>query len=268
MMKRILFLTGLLTVTMFGAIDAQLLLGPNVSVGMNYGQNLIVDDTSQYYLGNSPSLYASGGLDILYQFDDNIRAHIGGGFTYRQYNLQAPDDREGLSFTNISRAATAISIPMSVHYRIPLKEEGSTYLNFIVGHSLDLTMEDSTVTNTPNMAVDSAGSFTRHEYQNFKATIPTILLGAGLDFQSQSGNVLNVSLVWGIGTGQIFRGNVQEWETLNGPFDPNDPNAEVPLPEEFPEHYFDWAMRGSQISLRVSYWFDLLKKKDKEEETE
>ncbi|MEM0998223.1 MAG: outer membrane beta-barrel protein [Bacteroidota bacterium] len=266
MMKRIFLLAGLLTASLCGTLSAQLLLGPNVSGGMNYANNLIVDDTSQYYLGNSASLYASGGLDILYQFDDNIRAHIGGGFTYRQYNLQAPEGREGLSFTNITRNATAISIPMTIHYRIPLKEEGGTYLNIIAGHSLDLTMDDSTVINTPNMAVDSGGSFTRHEYQNFSATIPTVLLGAGLDFQSESGNVLNLSLVWGIGTGQIFRGNVQEWETLNGPFDPNDPNAEVPLPEEFPEHYFDWALRGSQISLRVSYWFNLLNKKDKAEE--
>lgn len=262
MMKRFFLFTGLLTIALSGGLHAQLMIGPNVAGGLNYGRNIIVDDTSQYYMANSGSIYASAGLDILYQFDDNIRAHIGGGFTYRQFNLQAPEGREGLSFTNISRTATAISIPMSIHYRIPLSEGSNKYFNIIAGHSLDLTMSDSTVTETPGIAVDSGGSFTRHEYQNLKATIPTVLLGAGLDFESESGNVLNVSLVWGIGTGRIFRGNVQEWTTLNQNFDPT--MEEPELPEEFPDHYFDWAMRGSQISLRVSYWFNLMKNKDGE----
>lgn len=260
-MKRNLLILGLLLAGLTGSLKAQLLIGPSVSGGMNYGKNFIVDDTSQYYIGNAANLYAAGGLDILYQFDENIRAHIGGGFTYRKYSLQAPSGRDGLSFSTIDRAATAISIPMTLHYRIPLGEGGNKYFNIIAGHSLDLTMDDSTVTETPNMAVDSGGSFTRHEYQNLKATIPTVLLGAGMDFQSEKGNVLNVSLVWGIGTGKIFRGNVQEWEVLNQNFDPA---GDQDLPEEFPEHYFDWAMRGSQISLRLSYWFKLGGNKDEE----
>ena len=259
MMKRNFLILGLLLAGITGSLNAQLLIGPSIAGGMSYGKNFIVDDTSQYYIGNTANLYASGGLDILYQFDDNIRAHIGGAFTYRKYNLVAPDGREGLSFTNIVRNATAISIPMTLHYRIPMGEDGKKYFNIIAGHSLDLTMDDSTVVKTPNVAIDSGGSYVRHELQNLKATIPTVLLGAGMDFQSESGNILNVSLIWGIGTGTIFRGNIQEWEVLNQDFDPT---GDQELPEEFPEHYFDWAMRGSHLSLRLSYWFNLSKKKD------
>lgn len=255
MMRRFFTIFSLTVLAFAGSLNAQLLLGPSVSVGMTYSKNFIIDDTSQYYINNGMSWYAGGGLDILYQFDDNIRAQIGGAVSMRNFTLQAPDGREGLSFTDIKKSVLTISIPMTVHYRIPMGEEGSTYFNIIAGHSLDITMEDSTVVGTPSVLVDSGMGYTRHEYHKMKRIIPTLLLGAGMDFESESGNVLNVSLVWGIGTGKIFQGNIQEWEVLNQDYDPN--NAEQTLPEEFPEHYFDWALRGSTLSLRVSYWFNL-----------
>ncbi len=235
-----------------GTSSAQLFIGPGISGGMTYGSNFIVSDTSQYHLPSAPGLAVSGGVDILYGFNENIRAHIGIAYRYKQLNLTAPDGREGLSFTEINRTATAVSIPMTVHYRIPLGE-GSTYFNVIAGHSLDFTNEDSTVVKTPSMLVDSGGSWTRHEYQNLQRILPTILLGAGLDFETGNGSIINATLMWGLGTGRIFRGNISEWEVLNQPFDP----AEQETPEEFPEHYFDYALRGSTLSLRLSYWFNL-----------
>lgn len=254
-MKNLRFaLIGLLLGFATFTAQAQLLIGPSIAGGMTYSKNIITPDTSQYYISNSPSIYATGGLDVLYQFDDNIRVQVGVGYSYKQFNLQAPDGREGLSFTNITRKATAISIPMTLHYRIPLTPD-KTYINFIVGHSLDLTHEDSTIIKTPTTPIDSGGTYTYHEYYNNKKTIPTILLGIGTDLQFASGNILNISAVWGIGTGRIFDGKIQEWNVLNQDYNPNDP--ERPMPEEFPEHFFEWGLRGSTLSLRASYWFDL-----------
>ncbi|MEM7040663.1 MAG: hypothetical protein AAF570_27125 [Bacteroidota bacterium] len=253
---RRLFTTLILAILVSaGSVNAQLLLGPAVNGGMTYSKNFVVDDTSRYYIANGMSWAAGGGLDILYQFDDNIRAHIGGGVTMRNFSLQAPAGRDGLSFTEINESVLSISVPMTIHYRFPLKEEGSTYFNIIAGHQLDITMEDSSVIKTPSTLVDSGNGYTQHLYHKMKRILPTVLLGAGMDFQSESGNVLNVSLVWGIGTGKVFKGNIQEWEVLNGDYDPA--NAEADLPEEFPEHYFDWALRGSTLTLRLSYWFNL-----------
>lgn len=252
-------LTGLFLLAS-GSVWGQLMIGPGLTGGLTYGQNFIVSDTSQYHLPSAPGLAVGGGVDILYQFNENIRAHVGIGYNYKQLNFTAPSGREGLSFSEIQRTATAVSIPMTVHYRFPIGG-GSTYFNIIAGHQLDFTNEDSVVVKTPSMAVDSGASWTRHEYQNLKRILPTILLGAGLDFEMGNGNVLNLTALWGLGTGRIFQGNISEWEVLNQPFDPE--MQEVP--EEFPEHYFDYALRGSTVSLRVSYWFnlgDIFAKKD------
>lgn len=261
-MKKMRFaLLGLLFVLASSALQAQFLIGPSIAGGLTYSKNIITPDTSQYYISNAPSIYANGGLDLLYQFDDNIRVQIGVGYTYKRFNLQAPEDRTGLSFTNITRNATAISIPMTLHYRIPIKED-KTYLNFIVGHSLDMTREDSTLIKSSTTMVDSGSTWTRHEYNNIKRITPTVLLGIGGDIQFDNGNILNLSAVWGIGTGQIFDGNIQEWNVLNQDYDPADPNR--PVPEEFPEHFFEWGLRGSSVSIRASYWFDLSKKEEKD----
>lgn len=235
-----------------GSASAQLYIGPSVSGGLVYGQNFIVSDTSQYHLPSAPGVAVAGGVDILYAFDENIRAHVGIAYRYKQLNLAAPDGREGLSFSEINRTATAVSIPMSIHYRIPLSG-GSKYFNVIAGHSLDFTNEDSTVVRTSSFNADSIQSFTRHEYQNLKRIMPTILLGAGLDFETGNGSILNVTAMWNLGTGRIFRGNISEWEVINSDFDAETQD----VPEEFPEHYFDFALRGSSVSLQVSYWFNL-----------
>lgn len=236
----------------FGTAQAQLFIGPTLSGGMTYGKNFIISDTSQYYIGNAPAAYYGGGLDILYSFNENIRAQVGVQYSVKNFNLQAPSDREGLSFTNIERSTTVISVPMTVHYRIPLGESNNSF-NIIAGHSLDFTSEDSMVVKSSTMLQDSGLGWTRHEYQNIKRILPTVLLGAGADIVGGNGNVLNLSLVWGLGTGRIFRGNIAEWDVLNQAFDPE----EKELPEEFPEHYFDFALRGSTLSLKVSYWFDM-----------
>lgn len=258
----LLFL-GLLLVAATG--QAQFYAGPAINLGMTYGKNFITPDTSQYYIANSPSLYLGGGLDLAYKFDDNIRVQIGAAYSYKQFVLRAPEGAEGLSFTEIKRKATAISVPMTLHYRFPMGESEKNYFNIIVGHSLDFTHEDSTLLVSSITPVDSGSIFTRHQYNNSKRTIPTLLLGVGSDIQFSNGNILNISAVWGIGTGKIFDGTIQEWNVLNQDFDPTDPNR--PLPEEFPEHFYEWALRGSTLSVRASYWFDLKNlfgKKDEE----
>jgi hypothetical protein len=260
-MKKMRFaLLGLLFVLASTALPAQFLIGPSIAGGLTYSKNFLTPDTSQYYISNAPSIYANGGLDLLYQFDDNIRVQVGLGYTYKRFNLQAPEDRTGLSFTNITRNATAISVPMTLHYRIPITED-KTYFNVIVGHSLDFTREDSSLIKSSTTAIDSGGTWTLHEYNNIKRINPTVLLGLGADLKFENGNILNISGVWGIGTGRIFDGKIQEWNVLNQDYDPADPNR--PVPEEFPEHFFEWALRGSSVSIRASYWFDLSKKEEK-----
>jgi hypothetical protein len=116
------------------------------------------------------------------------------------------------------------------------------------------------------MVIDSGGSFARHELQFLKkgSAVSTVLLGVGADLVSNNGNILNISLVWGISTRQIFRGSVREWKTLHQDYNP----AINPKdPEEFPDHYYEWALRGSNLSLRASYYFQLTgKSKEAKEE--
>ena len=248
---------GILLLCASHNVHAQLFVGPSLQTGLTYGKNFLTPDTSQYYIANSPSLYFSGGLDMAYQFDDNIRVQMGVGYSYKQFVLQAPEGREGLSFDQIKRKATSISLPMTLHYRIPLGQDQKFYLNFMAGHSLEFTREDSTILVSSIEPVDSGSNFFQHRYNNNKLTIPTVLLGVGSDIKFANGNILNIMAVWGIGTGKVFDGTIQEWNVLDQDLDPNDPNR--PLPEEFPEHFFEWGLRGSTLSIRASYWFDMSK---------
>lgn len=235
----------------FGQLSAQLYVGPAIQAGMTYSKNFIVDDTSEYYIKNAPSVFAAGGLDFAYQFDDNVRLQIGGQAQYRSFNLVAPVS--GLSFDNIKKSTVVISVPTTVNYRVPLSKGSNKYINFVAGHSLDFTFADSVRINTPSTMVDSGMGFARQDYQITKGfPISSVLLGAGLDMKTNSG-LLNISLMWGISTRGLFSGNAREWKTLNQSFDPNI----VKDPEEFPEHYYDWSLRGSNVSLRVSYYFQL-----------
>ncbi len=248
----------------FGQLSAQLYIGPALQGGMTYSKNFIIDDTSKHYISNSPSVFAAGGLDLAYQFDDNIRLQIGGQAQYRAFNLVAPDGVTGLTFTNIKKSTVVIAVPVTINYRVPLKEGGNKYLNFVAGHSLDFTFADSTRINNPTMMVDSGNGFARHDYQITKGfPISSVLLGAGLDMKTNNG-LLNVSLMWGISTRALFTGNAREWETLNQSFDATLDTD----PEEFPEHYYDWSLRGSNLSLRVSYYFQLTGKGDKAEKAD
>lgn len=265
MKGKLIALFTVVCLVLMGSVKAQLLVGPTLSGGMTYGKNFVVDDTSRFYMENSPSTYFGGGLDVLYQFDENIRVQVGLQYSQRKFVLAPPSPVEGLQFTDAEMMSTIISIPMTVHYRIPMGESESNYINFILGHSIDFTNEDSVVVKRPFAAIDSGGSWTRDEYQNIKRTLPTVLIGAGLDFERPSGNVINLSVIWGIGTGEIVKGNLSEWQVLNGDFDATDQE----LPDEFPDHYYDWSLRGSTVSVKASYWFSLEKlfnKGDDEEE--
>ena len=271
-------LTALLMI-MGGTVQAQLLVGPTAKIGITYGKNFIYEDTSQYYLENSPSLYFAGGLDVLYQFNERIRLQTGVQYSQLNYSLADPSSSaEGLSFGRIERASTSLSVPIALHYRVPIREGGKVYLNFIAGHSLEFTSEDSVVTKTPSGLVAAGEGWTRHEFQDFKTINfdtadfrfgPSVLLGVGADIEMGNGSVLNASLLWGLGTATRFRGNIGEWEALDADFDP----ADQEFPAEFPEHYYDFAFRGSTLSLKLSYWFNLgnpfkAKDKDKEQDKE
>lgn len=253
--------------------NAQLLLGPGIQAGMTYSKNFVIEDTSQYFIRNSPSLFAAAGLDVAYQFDKKVRVQLGVQGQYRSFNLKAPSDVTGLSFTNIQQNAIVISVPLSVNYRIPMGSGGNRFFNVMAGHALDFSFDDSTVTKSPLAAIDSGGAFIHHLYQIPKQKFPvtSVLLGIGMDFQSAKGNLFNLSLVWGISTRTLFKGSVQEWEVLHQNYDPTTATAD---PEEFPDHYYEWALRGSNLSLRASYYFNLTgdkegkeeKKKDRDEE--
>lgn len=241
--------------------QAQLYIGPALSGGLSYGQNFIVSDTSQYHIPNGGGLFFSGGLDILYAFDENIRLQIGGQYRSKSFSLEGGTAGTENAFS-VERTVSSISIPMSVHYRIPLGSGGKTYFNVMAGHSLDIYSGDSAVIKSADMLVDSAGAFSRMEFVTNKQVIPTVLLGVGADYELNNGSILNLSLVWGIGTGRILQGNISQWDFLNQAFDPN----EQDVPEEFPETYHDFAMRGSYLSLRIGFWFNLgnMGKKDED----
>jgi hypothetical protein len=262
---------GLLLLVAHG-LPAQLMIGPGLQLGMTYSKNFVIEDTSQYYIGNSPSLFAALGGDFAYQFDDKVRLQFGVQGQMRAFNLKAPDDVTGLTFTNIKKNALVISVPLSINYRIPMGDGGNRFFNIMAGHSLDFTFQDSTVIRTPASAIDSGGAFQHHFYQipSQKFPITSVLLGVGVDMVSAKGNLLNVSLVWGISTRTLWKGSVQEWEVLHQNYDPASTDVD---PEEFPDHYYEWALRGSNLSVRAAYYFDISKKdgeekkkKDKDEE--
>jgi hypothetical protein len=256
---------GLFLLT-FSHLSAQLYIGPAVQVGMTYSKNKIVKDTSQYYIGNAPGIFAAGGFDLAYQFDKNIRVQVGPQAQYRTFNVTAPEDVTGLTFTNIKENTIVIGIPVTVNYRIPLGSGGNRFFNMVAGHSLDFVFKDSVRNNFPAAAVDSGNGFARQDWTINSGGFPvsTVLLGAGADMVSAKGNLFNVSLVWGISTRQIFTGSVREWKTLHQDYNPL---TTVKDPEEFPDHFYEWALRGSNLSLRASYYFQLTGK-DKEAKKE
>lgn len=254
-------------------LQAQLFIGPGLQVGMTYGKNSVIEDSSRYYIANSPGIFAAGGLDLAYQFDDKIRVQLGVQGQLRSFNVKAPDDVEGLSFTNIKKNAVVVSVPLSINYRIPFSKGSSNYFNIMAGHSLDFSFHDSTVMKSPMTPIDSGGAFIHHFYEipRQKFPITSVLLGVGADMKTAKGNLFNVSLVWSLSTRNLFRGSVQEWEVLHQNYDPSTATAD---PEEFPDHYYEWALKGSNLSVRAAYYFNLTgnkegkEKKDKDEEEE
>lgn len=265
MKKGILAAVTVLLLLAATSASAQFYLGPALQVGMTYSKNLVIEDTSIYHISNSPSLFGAVGFDAAYQFDKNIRVQLGVQGQYRSFNLVAPDTVQGLTFTNIKQNTMLVSLPMTINYRIPLGKSENKFFNVMAGHGFDFMLkDDSTVQNSQQEPVDSGGSFARHEYQFLKGGFPvsSVLLGVGADLVSARGNILNISLVWGISTRQIFRGSIREWSILHQDYNPTTTSTD---PEEFPDHYYEWGLRGSNLSLRASYYFSLGKKGDKEE---
>lgn len=233
-------------------------IGPAIGVGVNYSKNFIAEQESPYFIDNKMGLYGHGGLDIQYALDEYTQFHVGIAYRYKQYTLDPPGSPEGLSFETLSTSSSTISIPIMVHQRIPLGDSRKMWLNLGAGISIDLVQGDSTVALTPGsdvFLVDSGAAVQRHYIHHIKQTLPTPLLNVGLDFTMGNGSVLNIGAVWSPGTGQVVKGDIQEWESLNNSWEPA--NEQTPLPQQFPDHYFDFAMRGSTVSLRLAYWFNI-----------
>jgi hypothetical protein len=237
------------------SVQAQrgLSFGPSVSFGQVLSRNSILSDTSEYYVKNAPGLFGSGGLDVIFGVDDHVSIHVGAQYNFKQFKLQPKDNATGESYPDLVDMAKYISIPMAVHYRLPLKEGGSTFINFMAGHTLDMIKLDSALTATNGGgAADSGSAYSRRWIRYDKHLMPTVTLGVGLNFCNAKNSALDISVVWGIGTGKMIRGDIKEWKSLNRDFDP----ALEEEPNQFPTSYFDYAMRGSYLSLRISYWFN------------
>jgi hypothetical protein len=264
MKKGLLIVAGCLLGVGFSPLSAQLHIGPAIQGGMTYSKNIIVPDTSQYHIGNSPSLLGTLGLDFAYQFDKNVRIQAGVQGQYRAFNLKAPDGATNLSFTNIKKSALLVSVPLTINYRFPLGSSKTKYFNVLAGHALDYNFSDSTVIKNPGTKIDSGGAFVHHFYEipKYKFPVSTVLLGVGMDMVTGKGNLLNLSLVWGISTRTLFRGTVQEWDVIHQDYDPATATAD---PEEFPDHFYEWALRGSYISMRAAYYFNLEAAKERKE---
>jgi hypothetical protein len=249
------------------SLSAQLFIGPGVQLGMTYAKNFVIEDTSQYYISNSPGLFAAAGVDLAYQFDEKVRLQLGVQGQLRAFNLREPEHGEGVSFTSIKKNAFLVSLPLSINYRIPMGDGGNRFFNIIAGHSFDFSFADSTVIKSPMTPIDSGGAFIHHVYEIPKQNFPltSVLLGIGMDMKTAKGNLLNVSLVWGISTRTLFKGSVQEWRVLHQNYDPATALAD---PEEFPDNYFEWALRGSNVSVRAAYYFDLKKDEEKKKKEE
>ncbi|MFM2377104.1 MAG: hypothetical protein RLZZ165_2201 [Bacteroidota bacterium] len=264
MKKGLLIVAGYLLGVGFSPLSAQLHIGPAIQGGMTYSKNIIIPDTSQYHIGNLPGLFGAMGLDFAYLLDKNVRIQAGIQGQYRAFNLKAPDGATNLSFTNIKKSAILVSVPLTINYRFPLGSSNTRFFNVIAGHALDYNFADSTVVKNPGTKIDSGGAFVHHFYEipKYKFPVSTVLLGVGMDMVTGNGNLLNLSLVWGISTRTLFRGSVQEWEVIHQDYDPATATAD---PEEFPDHYYEWALRGSNISVRAAYYFNLKAAKERKE---
>lgn len=265
MKKGILVAVWGLLLLAFSPVSAQLYIGPALQGGMTYSKNFVIEDTSRYYIANGVSPYAAVGLDFAYQFDKHVRVQLGVQGQYRAFNIKAPKDVEGLTFTNIKENTFIVSAPLTINYRFPIGSGENKFFNIMAGHGLDFILkDDSVVNNYPETPVDSGGGFARHELQFTKGGFPvsSVLLGIGADMVSGNGNILNISLVWGISTRQIFRGSIREWNVLHQDYAPLTTPKD---PEEFPDHYYEWGLRGSNLSLRASYYFQLTGKEKKED---
>lgn len=249
------FLTGLFCLIALSGTFAQkgLMIGPALGVGVNYSKNFFGEKESPYYIQNKMGLFGSGGLDVQYGINEQTVIHVGVQYGYKQYTLDPPGEPEGLSFDQLKTSSGTISIPIALHQRLPLNESRKTFVNLMFGLSLDMIMGDSTTTMTPTAFADS-GSFvgihTIHHLDD--KTVTTPFLGVGLDFPMGKGT-LNVTALWNPGTTVVLEGDVREWNSIVRPFDPFQQDA----PQEFPDHYFDFKMRGSTIGIRLAYWFNL-----------
>jgi hypothetical protein len=241
-----------------------LMVGPSLSFGQVFSKNIIISDTSKYYVRNSPGVFFSGGGDVILGLDEFVSIHAGVQYSMKQFNLNPQNNITGEEFDRLKTSIGYLSFPVAIHYRMPLKKGGNTFINFMAGHTLDRikTKNDSVVTMTPTGSIDSGFAASRRYVRYDEIILPTVMLGVGLDIVNSKNSTLDISLTWGLGTGKMVRGDIKEWKSLNSNFDPAVRNE----PDQFPDFYFDFGMRGSYVALRVSYWFHtgLLKGKEKE----
>lgn len=261
MRKLILSVAGMLAVATSSFAQKGFNVGVHVTGGQVFSKNIAIPDDSPYYVKNNAGLMYGGGLDISYGFDDLTAIQTGINYVSRQFNL-TPTDSLGNAYEELSSTKAVFSVPLLIRQRFPLNEKKSMYANVMVGQSLDIVKFDSTIFYGSATLAGQPYSFA--EVVSPKKIIPTVLLGAGLDFQSASGNALNVSVVWGLSPYKMIKGDIKKYDALVTNFDPATDDDKQP--DQFPSYYYDYAMRGSYLALQVHYWFNIkLKKKTMEE---
>jgi hypothetical protein len=247
-------LAGLFCLAIFSGASAQkgLMIGPALGVGVNYSKNFFGEKESPFYIQNKMGLFGSGGLDVQYGINEQTSIHVGIQYGYKQYNLTPMVTAEGPSFESLQTNSGTISIPLVLHQRIPTSESRKTWVNLMFGLSIDMLQGDSSVVMSPTAFADSGSFVSRQFIHHLDKTVTTPILGVGLDFPMGKGT-LNITALWNPGTAVVVEGDVREWNSIVRPFDP----FQTDVPQEFPDHYFDFKMRGSTVGFRLAYWFNL-----------
>lgn len=264
-MRKLVF-TALALLGLSQAVFAQkgLNVGLHLAGGQVFSKNIAIPKESPYYIKNNAGLMYGGGLDVAFGIDDFTSIQSGVSYVSRQFNL-TPTDSLGGTYPELSMTKGLISIPLMIRQRFPIGQSNKMFVNMMVGQSLDIVKFDSTTTFTEG-ALTAGSAYSRREVVFPKKMIPTVLLGAGMDFASASGSALNVSIVWGISPYRLVQGDIKEFDALVNNYDAStDPEGDAD-PDQFPSYYYDYAMRGSYISLRLQYWLNFkLAKKTAEE---
>jgi hypothetical protein len=264
MRKIVVLASALLCLSSAAMAQKGINVGLHLAGGQVFSKNIAIPKDSPYYVKNSAGLMYGGGLDLAFGIDDFTSIQSGVSYVSRQFNL-TPTDSLGNTYPELSTTKGLISIPLMVRQRFPLGKSNRLFANVMMGQSLDIVKFDSTTTFTTG-ALTAGSAYSRREVVYPKKMIPTVLLGAGIDFASAKGSALNVSLVWGISPYRLLQGDIKEFDALVNNYDAStDPEGDAD-PAQFPSYYYDYAMRGSYLSLRLQYWLNFkLGKKTSEE---